>query len=568
MHKRLPHSVFPRLLALLVCIGLFYPGLALQRAAAAPRQAAVAMPDTFSADVAADILRSGGNAVDATVAAAFALAVTLPEAGNIGGGGFLVAHVNGESVFLDFREKAPLLASREMFLDDRGDFVAERALVGGLASGVPGTVHGMQEAHRRFGSLPWKALLQPAILLAREGFPVPDQLDEYRAEAMGMFRGRTNFHRYYSGMQAGLVFKQPELALTLERIAAEPEDFYRGHIARQLVAQMQAVGGLISARDLREYTSVWRKPLVAPWRGHLLVSSAPPSSGGIALAQLLTMRDAATRHFSDVGHNSARYLHLLAEIEKRVFADRGDYLGDPDFGEVPVAALTDRDYLRRRAAEINPEAMSAAGDVKPGLESVDTTHFSIVDGAGNAVALTYTQNWEFGSGVVVEGAGFLLNNQMDDFSAKPGVPNKFGVIGGDMNAIAPGKRMLSSMTPTILLRNNRPVTVLGTPGGSTIFTSIFQVILNLYDFDMSAQQAVTATRFHHQLPAARLIRYDQDRQVSAQLRERLQGYGYAVEPNSWGNLGAVQLINRTPEGALEAASDPRGRGRALVIELP
>ena len=535
--------------------------------AAAARRAAVAMPDTFSADASAEILRNGGNAVDAAVAAAFVLAVTLPEAGNIGGGGFLVAHMDGEAVFLDFREKAPLLASRDMFLNERGAFVPDRALVGGLASGVPGTVKGLQEVHQRFGSRSWPGLLQPAIRLARDGFEVPAQLHKYGVEGGEKFRGRTNFHDYFGAMAAGKRFRQVELALTLERIAADPEDFYRGRIAQQLVAQMQSVGGLINARDLRDYTAVWREPLIAPWRGHLILSTPPPSSGGIALTQLLTMRDAATRHFTAVQHNSATYLHLLAEIEKRVFADRGDYLGDPDFSDVPVAALIDPDYLRRRAAEINAEAMSAAGDVKPGLESTETTHFSIIDGAGNAVALTYTLNWDFGSGVVVEGAGFLLNNQMDDFSAKPGVPNKYGVIGGDMNAIAPGKRMLSSMTPTILLHNDRPVVVVGTWGGSTIFTTIFQVILNVYDFGMSAEEAVSATRFHHQLPAATLLRYDQDRQIPGPLRERLQRYGYTVSPNSWGNLGETQLIIRTQSGELEAASDPRGRGRAKVISL-
>jgi gamma-glutamyltranspeptidase/glutathione hydrolase len=554
---------FRRYPLLLVLLLLSPPG-----AVAAGRQAAVAMPDSFSADATARILRSGGNAIDAAVAAAFVLAVTLPEAGNIGGGGFLVAHMDGEAVFLDFREKAPLRASRDMFLDENGEFVPQRALVGGLASGVPGTVKGMQEAHRRFGKLPWPELLQPAIKLARDGFIVPRQLQDYGVGAAETFRGRTNFLDYFAGMKAGRRFLQPELAATLQRIAADPEDFYRGHIASQLVAQMEAVGGLVSARDLREYTAVWRQPLIAPWRGHLIVSTPPPSSGGIALTQLLTIRDAATGHFTDVKHNSAKYLHLLAEIEKRVFADRGDYLGDPDYGDVPVAALTDPAYLRRRAAEINPEAMSTAAQVQPGLDSVDTTHFSIVDGGGNAVAVTYTLNWEFGSGVVVAGAGFLLNNEMDDFSAKPGVPNKFGVIGGDMNAIAPGKRMLSSMTPTILLRNDRPVTVVGTPGGSTIFTTIFQVILNVYDFGMSAGDAVAATRFHHQLPAATLIRYDRGRQIPAQLRNRLQAYGYAVEPNSWGDLGVAQLITRNPAGMLEAASDPRGRGRAVVISLP
>ena len=360
---------------------------------AAGKQAAVAMPDSFSADATTLILRQGGNAVDAAVAAAFVLAVTLPEAGNIGGGGFMVAHMDGENVFLDFREKAPLLASRDMFLDERGDFVPDRALVGGLAIGVPGTVKGMQEAHRRFGSRPWRELLQPAIALARDGFTVPVELQEYRDSGGEKFRGRTNFHEYFAGMTAGETFRQPELAGTLERIATDPEDFYDGVIAKQLVAQMRVSGGLISARDLRDYTAVWREPLIAPWRGHLILSTPPPSSGGIALTQLLTIRDVISPYFSDVQHNSAQYLHLLAEIEKRVFADRGDYLGDPDFGDVPVAALTDPDYLRRRAAEINPESMSAAEDVLPGLESTDTTHFSIVDGEGNAVALTYTQNW-------------------------------------------------------------------------------------------------------------------------------------------------------------------------------
>jgi gamma-glutamyltranspeptidase/glutathione hydrolase len=393
-------------------------------------------------------------------------------------------------------------------------------------------------------------------------------LNDYRAEYGENFRGKTNFDDYFSAMQTDALFKQPELATTLQRIAEDPEDFYRGRIAQQLVAQMRASGGLISERDLREYTAVWREPLAASWRGHTVLSAPPPSSGGIAITQLLTIHDAATRYFGNVEHNSAQYLHLLAEIEKRVFADRGDSLGDPDFGHVPVAALIDPDYLRHRAAEINPEAISAAADVKPGLESTDTTHFSIVDGNGDAVSMTYTLNWDFGGGVVVEGAGFLLNDQMDDFSAKPGVPNKFGVIGGDMNAIAPGKRMLSSMTPTILLRDGRPVTVLGTRGGSTIFTSIFQVILNLYDFDMDAGQAVSVTRFHHQLPDARVIRYDGKRQISAQLRERLQRYGYEVVPNFWGNMGAVQLVTRNPAGMLEAASDPRGRGRSEVISLP
>ncbi len=537
-------------------------------------EAAVAMPDRYGAAASREILEAGGNAVDAAIAAAFTLAVTFPEAGNIGGGGFLVAVVDGEPAFLDFRERAPLAAHRDMYLDEDGNFVERRSLVGGLAVGVPGTVRGMDEAHKRFGTLPWKQLLAPAIRVAEEGFVVHPKLGKMQADAIEFYAGEGNFREHFAGMTTGETFKQPVLAATLRRIAEDPDDFYTGEIAGLTVAQMKASGGLITARDLAEYTAVWRAPLVAPWRGHQVVSTPPPSSGGIALAQLLTMRDAASEQFAGLAHNSPRYIHLLAEIEKRVFADRGDYLGDPDFGDVPVKELTDPDYLRRRAMEINPEGISK--DVVPGLEermtrplaaeSVDTTHFSIMDSAGNAAAITYTQNWEFGSGVVVEGAGYLLNNQMDDFSAKVGVPNRFGVIGKDMNAIEGGKRMLSSMSPTVVLRDDEVVAVLGTPGGSTIFTSVFQVLLNLVDFDMEADEAVSANRFHHQLPAAGTIRYDLGRELDPKLVQSLTEMGYTVEPNWWGPLGDVQLVRVNEQGRLEAAADPRGRGVAEVFE--
>ena len=535
---------------------------------AAVRQAAVAMPDRYGLQASAEILQAGGNAMDAAVAASFALAVTYPVAGNIGGGGFLVARINGESVFLDFREKAPLAATRDMFLDEAGEFVPRRPIVGALAVGVPGTVKGMQQAHARFGKLPWAQLLAPAIRFAQEGFVVHPAMGGYKDELVESFAGEVNFAEHFGAMNAGSVFKQPALAATLTRLAADPDDFYRGKTAAMIVAQVQHDGGLITAQDLREYMAIWRQPLTAPWRGYDLLLPAPPSSGGIALIQLLTIRDVATDYFKGLPHNSAAYIHLLAEIEKRVFADRGDYLGDPDFGDVPVAALTDPEYLRGRAMEINPEVISPAGTVLPGLESTDTTHFSIIDGDGNAVALTYTLNWEFGSGVVVDGAGFLLNNEMDDFSAKPGVPNKFGVVGGDMNAIVGGKRMLSSMSPTILLKDGDPVVVVGTPGGSTIFTTVFQVILNLFDYAMSADEAVNATRFHHQLPEAQLIRYDNDRSISAGLRKQLESYGYRVEANAWGALGDAQLVFRDANGQLQAASDQRSTGVAQVINLP
>ena len=526
--------------------------------------AAVAMPDRYSAAAAQQVMLAGGNAVDAAIAAAFVLAVTYPEAGNIGGGGFMLSYVQDEAAFLDFRERAPLAAHRDMYLDGQGNFVQQRALIGGLAAGVPGTVRGLQAAHKRYGTLPWAQLLQAAIELASNGFVVPPELAQMAAGKIAETAGKTNFAEYFSGLQDGRTFVQPELAHTLQLIARDPDSFYRGEIARKITAQMRASGGIISAQDLAAYRAVWRTPLQYYWRGLQVLTAPPPSSGGIALLQLLGIREFAQPLFAGVAPNSPQYVHLLAEIEKRVFADRAQYLGDSDFVDVPVGRLLDPLYLQERARSLNPAGISGGAAIEPGLESHQTTHFSIVDSSGNAVALTYTLNWEFGSGVVVTGAGFLLNNEMDDFSAKPGVPNKFGVVGNDRNAIEPGKRMLSSMTPTLLLRDGRPELVIGTPGGSTIFTSIYQVILNLYLHDMPLQAAVDATRFHHQLPDAGLIRHDR-RELPAATRDKLEQLGYTLEPNSWGDLGDIQVIRLAP-ATLEAASDSRGRGRAEVFE--
>lgn len=525
--------------------------------------AAVAMPDRFSAAAAEQVLRDGGNAVDAAVTAAFVLAVTFPEAGNIGGGGFMISHMAGEAAFLDFRERAPLQARRDMYLDEGGAFLQRQSLIGGKASGVPGTVKGMMAAHKRYGTLPWQRLLQPAIKLAAEGFVVPPSLAEMAREKSEEVAGDTNFAEYFGAMRAGEKFMQPELAATLQILAKDPQAFYTGLPARQLVSQMRVSGGLISLADLADYRALWREPLRAPWRDYEILAPSPPSSGGFALVQLLTMRDLADEHFQGLWHNSPRYIHLLAEIEKRVFADRAEYLGDPDFIDNPLGDLLNVDYLTRRAADINPAAISVSPPVTAGLESADTTHFSILDKHGNAVALTYTQNWEFGSGVVVSGAGFLLNNQMDDFSAKVGVPNKFGVVGNDRNAIAPGKRMLSSMTPTILLHQGKPALVIGSPGGSTIFTSVFQVILNLYDFQLPLQEAADKTRYHHQLPAATVIRHDQW-EIPQTTRAALEKLGYRVQANSWGNLGDIQAITIDAEG-VQAVSDRRGRGESRVV---
>ncbi|GHD31243.1 gamma-glutamyltransferase [Parahalioglobus pacificus] len=525
--------------------------------------AAVAMPDRYSAETATEIIKAGGNAVDAAVAAAFVLAVTYPEAGNIGGGGFLTVYMDGEPAFLDFRETAPGKAERDMYLDEGGNFVQRESLVGGKASGVPGTVAGLAMAHQRMGTLPWRDLLAPAISLAEDGFVVDPMLAAYGRGKVQEIAGETNFEEYFAGLIAGQRFKQPELAATLKRIADDPQEFYTGATARLLVEQMQQSGGLITLADLAAYRAVWREPIVAQWRDFTIITAPPPSSGGIALVQLLKIRDYAQPLFTDVWQNSAQYIHLLAEIEKRVFADRAEYLGDPDFIDNPVAALIDERYLEQRAQAIDPNAISSASSVGPGLESPDTTHFSITDSKGNAASLTYTLNWDFGSGVVVEGAGFLMNNEMDDFSAKVGVKNEFGVIGNERNAIAPNKRMLSSMTPTILLKDAKPALVVGTPGGSTIFTSVFQSILNVYDYGLSPQEAVNATRFHHQLPDATVIRHDQ-REIAGDTLHELTNLGYKVQPNSWGNLGDVQLI-RIVDGKAQAASDNRGRGVAVVL---
>ncbi|HIE2222435.1 TPA: gamma-glutamyltransferase [Serratia marcescens] len=526
---------------------------------------AVAAPDQYGAKVAAHILQAGGNAVDAAVATAFTLAVTYPEAGNIGGGGFMTLYIDGKPYFLDYREVAPKAASKTLYLNEKGEVIENLSLVGSRAAGVPGTVLGLWEAHKRFGKLPWAELLTPAIGYARQGFTVADQQYQYREDANKLFAGKTNFGDYFGAMKPGTVFKQPELAATLERIAKSgADDFYHGETARLLVAQMQRDNGLIGAADLADYRVKWREPMRISWRGNTVYTAPLPSSGGIALAQLLGIKEDRAADFKGVPLNSARYIHLLAEIEKRVFADRADYLGDPDFTKVPEAQLIAHDYLQKRAAEINPTAISPTEQVRPGLETHQTTHFSIVDAAGNAVSNTYTLNWDFGSGVVVKGAGFLLNDEMDDFSAKPGVANAFGVVGSDANAIEPGKRMLSSMSPTIITRDGEVSLVIGTPGGSRIFTSIFQVINNLYDYHLPLAQAVAAQRVHHQLLPKDTLYYDSFAPLTGKPAEELKTMGYTLEDQGWnmGDIQAIRIDGRTPE----TASDPRGRGVGLVVK--
>ncbi|WP_060494437.1 gamma-glutamyltransferase [Pseudomonas sp. NBRC 111140] len=526
---------------------------------------AVAAPDQYGAQVAADILKKGGNAVDAAVATAFTLAVTYPEAGNIGGGGFMTLFIDGKPYFLDYREVAPKAATRNMYLDDKGEVIENLSLVGVRAAGVPGTVMGLWEAHQKFGKLPWSELLTPAIGYAKNGFKVAEKQYQYRNDAQGMFKTATNFNDYFGNMKVGELFKQPEMAQTLERIADKGvSEFYQGKTADLLVAQMQADKGLITKEDLKDYKAVWREPMAVSWRGNVVYTAPPPSSGGVALAQLLGIKEDRAADFKGVAHNSAQYIHLLAEIEKQVFADRADYLGDPAFTKVPVDQLVAKDYLAKRAAQVNPKAISDTDKVKPGLEPHQTTHFSIVDKQGNAVSNTYTLNLDYGSGVVVKGAGFLLNDEMDDFSAKPGAANAFGVVGGDANAIEPGKRMLSSMSPSLMTRDGKVELVIGTPGGSRIFTSIFQVMNNLYDYGMPLDKAVAAQRVHHQLLPKDTIYFDSYAPLTGPVADELKKMGYVLEDQGW-EMGDIQAI-RVDGAKLETASDPRGRGVGMIVK--
>jgi gamma-glutamyltranspeptidase/glutathione hydrolase len=528
---------------------------------AAPRAAplldrgVVASPEPHASRVGAEILRRGGNAVDAAIAVQFALAVTFPNAGNLGGGGFMLVHAGGRETAIDYRETAPAAAHRDMFLDEKGNVVPARALTSHRASGVPGSVAGMWLAHRKFGTLPWKDLLAPAVGLAEEGW----DLDGWTARTFASL-SKNQAAEHFHG-KAGERFVQKELAATLRRIAGLGRDgFYKGETARLLVEEMKRGDGLITAQDLAGYEPAVRTPVEGSYRGLRIVSMPPPSSGGIALLQLLGMLEGFDP--KAMGFHSAAHVHAVCEIEKRVFADRSEHLGDPDFHDVPVSRLLAPEYLKARAGEIAPDRRSDPGSVTHGTfarEHEETTHFSIVDRFGNAVANTTTLNDSFGSGVVVRGAGFLLNNEMDDFSSKPGVPNLFGVIGGEANAIAPRKRMLSSMCPTFVFRGERLWLVLGTPGGPTIFTTVFQLIVNRVDFGMTLAESVAAPRFHHQWPA--LKEADPifvEKPFEGQTAAGLETLGYAIQPR--GRIGDVQALELGP-GRAAGTSDPRGIGR-------
>jgi gamma-glutamyltranspeptidase / glutathione hydrolase len=529
----------------------------------------VAAPESVASEVGAAILRAGGNAVDAAVAVQFALAVTYPRAGNLGGGGFMLVHTDSGDVAIDYRETAPAAATRGMYLDAAGKVIEGLSLDTHRAAGVPGSVAGMWLAHSRFGSLPWKRLLAPAIRIAERGWRI-----DTRTAATFAEEKRNDFRDYFHGAAGGLLV-QKELAATLRRISRQgPDGFYRGETARLIVAEMVRGGGLITLEDLAGYRPAVRVPVMGSYRGLRVVSMPPPSSGGVALIELLNLieRYEPRRLMVDsdgyVHPLAPGYLHLVAEIEKRVFADRTEYLGDPDFVPVPVDSLVSKTYAARRAAGISADRRTPPDAIRPGLEaheSEQTTHFSIVDRHGNAVANTTTLNDSYGSGIVVRGAGFLLNNEMDDFSAKPGAPNLYGVTGGEANAIAPGKRMLSSMCPTFVYRGDSLWLVLGTPGGPTIFTTVFQVIVNRVDMRALLGAAVALPRFHHQWPPrapdADPIDFERGQEPYGAARRTLEALGYVLRER--GPLGDVQAIE-IADGRATGASDPRGTGRVTT----
>ena len=523
----------------------------------------VSAQERVAAEVGRDILKAGGNAVDAAVAVGFALAVTLPRAGNIGGGGFMLVHeaASGRTEAIDYRETAPAAASRDMFLGPDGEVVADMSTRSGAASGVPGTVAGMKLALDRFGTMGWAEVIAPAIRLAEEGIVVtPDLADSLAAERETLGRHPASARIFLrpdgSPWQVGDRLVQTDLAATLRRIAAEgPDGFYRGEVARRIVAALAREGGVMTADDLAAYRAVLRAPVRGRYRGYEVVAMPPPSSGGVHLIEMLNVLEGYP--IGALGPGSAQTIHLMAETMRRAYADRAEYLGDPDFVDVPVAALTARDYAAKLRASIDPELATPSELVRPGLdlphESDQTTHFSIVDHDGNAVANTYTLNLDYGSGLVAEGTGVLMNDEMDDFSAKPGVPNAFGLIGGEANAIAPAKRPLSSMTPTIVLRDGKPWIVTGSPGGARIITTVLQVVMNVIDHGMNVAEASAAPRIHHQwLPDE--LRIEEGLSPDTLRLLEVKGHRIVLRPA----MGSAQTIMRDPaHGVLLGASDPR-----------
>lgn len=519
--------------------------------------------EAHATDAGVSALQAGGNAVDAAVAVGLALAVTHPSAGNLGGGGFmLVRFADGRSTFIDFRERAPEKATRDMYLDKDGKPTRD-SLLGWRAAGIPGTVRGFELAHKKYGKAKWADLVAPAVKLAKQGFPVSYGLANTLKNAKNLPQfpdSRRIFQRDGNFYEPGDRLVQPELGTVLERIQkVGPKDFYEGQTARKLVAAMEKVGGLFTLNDLKNYAAVERAPLSGSYRGYEIITAPPPSSGGIGILQMLGVLEKTK--YASFGAGSAQAIHYTAEAMRRYYADRSEHLGDPDFFQVPTKKLLDPRYLTKLRDSIDPNTATNSDKIKPGelaaYESTETTHYSIVDSAGNAVAVTYTLNGGYGSGATAPGLGFLLNNEMDDFSVKPGAPNMYGAIGGEANAIQPGKRPLSSMSPSIVLKDGKLALVVGTPGGTRILTSVMQVIQNVIDFQMTIQNAVNFPRFHHQWRPDKLYL---EPGFSPDTRRLLEQKGHTLETAA--NICEIAAIQVEPNGWLAGASDPRVEGKA------
>jgi len=524
----------------------------------------VASRSDLASEVGSQILKEGGNAVDAAVATGFALAVTYPSAGNLGGGGFLVISLaDGTVVTQDNRETAPAAASRDMFLDSEGNVDRNLAVNSRQSSGVPGTVAGLLDALEKYGTMTRQQVMAPAIKLASEGFLLNDDLAGQFADNMPGFQSYPGslavFSKNGEAYKVGDLWQQPDLAATLQRISDQGRDgFYKGKTADLIVAEMQAGNGLISHEDLAGYEPLWRDPVHGTYHGYDIWSMPPPSSGGILLVQMLNMLE--PYNLGQLGYGSAKTLHLMIEAQRRAYADRAEYLGDPDFVEIPGEILTSKQYAISRFADFDPDLATDSSAIGAGSwpeESPQTTHFSVVDKLGNAVAMTYTLNRSYGNRIVVTGAGFLLNNEMDDFSSKPNAPNSYGLIGRDANEIQPGKRMLSSMTPTIITKDGKTILVTGSPGGSTIINTVLQVVINVLDHGMDTEAAVSSPRIHHQwLPDN--IRYETGA-MSAEVAQQLKDMGHKGLTGSGFGIGDANSIGIQGQ-VLEGVSDPRTAG--------